>query len=360
MKIVSVVGARPNFMKMASLDAAFRKSGKVQNVLVHTGQHYDDAMSQVFFDELQLPKPDQYLGVGSGSHAQQTAEVMKRFEPVMDLEKPDAVLVVGDVNSTLACALAAAKKQVPVAHVEAGLRSFDKNMPEEVNRLVTDHLSTWLFTSEPSGAKNLEKEGITDDVFFAGNTMIDTLRFFHKKARDLNMKEKLDLEGYGLVTLHRPENVDDSKTLAKIVALLEVASRHEELVWPVHPRTKKQLEHTGLNQRIADNKKIRLLEPQGYLEFLSLQMDARFVLTDSGGIQEETTFLDVPCLTLRENTERPVTVEQGSNTLVGSDKGKLRAALEQIGRGTYKHATVPENWDGKAGQRIAEYLEATE
>lgn len=357
MKIVSVVGARPNFMKMASLDDAFRKTKHIENVLVHTGQHYDDAMSKVFFEELQLPKPSQYLGVGSGSHAQQTADIMKGFDPVLDEEKPDAVLVVGDVNSTLACALVAAKKNVPVAHVEAGLRSFDKNMPEEVNRLVTDHLSKWLFTSEPSGKKNLEKEGITDGVFFAGNTMIDALVRFRKKAEALHVKKKLGLDAFGLATLHRPENVDDPQTLSKLVALLEMAGRHQTVVWPVHPRTRKQLEKTGLAERIRKNEEIRLLEPLGYLEFLSLQIEAGFVVTDSGGIQEETTFLDVPCLTLRSNTERPVTVEQGSNTLVGSDPQKLKAALEQIDQGTYKHATVPEKWDGKAGKRIAKQLE---
>lgn len=358
MKIVSVVGARPNFMKMASLSAAFKKTTKIENVLVHTGQHYDAAMSAVFFDELGLEKPDVHLGVGSGSHATQTAAIMRAFEPVLDREEPDAVLVVGDVNSTLACALVAAKKHVPVAHVEAGLRSYDMTMPEEVNRLLTDQLSRWLFTSEKEAETNLGKEGIQENVFFVGNTMIDTLIHFKKKADVLEVKEKLGLGQYGLVTLHRPENVDDPGMLATMAGLVELASQHETLVWPVHPRTKKNLGKTSLLKALQQNQKIMLVEPRSYMEFLNLQMHARFVLTDSGGIQEETTFLDVPCLTLRKNTERPVTVTQGSNTVVGSNAKKLEAALQQISSGKYKHATTPEKWDGKAGERIVKQLEA--
>ncbi len=356
MKIVSVVGARPNFMKMASLAQAFSASGGIQNVLVHTGQHYDNAMSQVFFDELKLPKPDVHLDVGSGTHAMQTAAILTRFEPVLDAEKPDAVVVVGDVNSTMACALAAAKKHVPVAHVESGLRSFDRRMPEEINRVVADHLSQWLFTSEPSGAQNLKKEGIERGVHFVGNTMIDCLKMHQAAAKKRNAARQLDLDRYGLVTLHRPENVDAPAQLEKLVAMVETAAKRMPLVVPIHPRTKKQLEQYGHFKRLQDHANIRMVEPLGYLDFLSLQMHAAFVLTDSGGIQEETTFLNVPCLTLRSNTERPVTVLQGSNTLIGLERAALEKALDAIENRTYKQAATPEKWDGQAGKRIAKIL----
>ena len=360
MKIVSVVGARPNFMKMASLSQAFSASGNIQNVLVHTGQHYDSAMSQVFFDELELPKPDVHLEVGSGTHAMQTAAILTRFEPVLDSEKPDAIVVVGDVNSTMACALAAAKKHVPVAHVESGLRSYDRRMPEEINRVVADHLSQWLFTSEPSGAENLRKEGIDRGVHFVGNTMIDCLKMHQKAAQKRDAAHNLDVDRYGLVTLHRAENVDDPVQLEKLVAMVEAAAKRMELVVPIHPRTKKQLEQNGHFGRLQENAQVRMVEPLGYLDFLSLQMDAAFVLTDSGGIQEETTFLNVPCLTMRSNTERPVTVLEGSNTLVGLDRAALEKALDAIENKTYKQARVPEKWDGLAGARIAKILEGSE
>ena len=357
--ILCVVGARPNFMKIAPLMRAFRAPGSgISASLVHTGQHYDAAMKYAFFEQLHIPEPDVDLGVGSGSHAEQTAQIMLRFEPVLDERRPTAVLVVGDVNSTIACALVAVKKQVPVVHVEAGLRSGDRRMPEEINRVLTDQLSDLLFTTEASAAENLAREGIAPDrVIFAGNVMIDTLRYNLRDAVPAQetlrtLEGKGDLQRYGLLTLHRPSNVDDASTLRRLLTTLVEVSRETPLVFPLHPRTRARIDAAGLWPLLEDGR-VLLAPPQGYREMLGLLRDAEFVLTDSGGIQEETTALGVPCITLRDSTERPITVEEGTNTIVGTDPAKLRAALAAIRRGQGKAARQPALWDGRAAERIA-------
>ncbi|HEV3260593.1 MAG TPA: UDP-N-acetylglucosamine 2-epimerase (non-hydrolyzing) [Gemmataceae bacterium] len=355
MNIVAVVGARPNFMKIAPLMWEMQRRPGVQPYLVHTGQHYDHAMSKLFFEELHIPQPDCNLEVGSGSHVVQTAEVMKRFEPVVLERRPDAVVVVGDVNSTLACALTAVKVGVPVAHVEAGLRSFDRSMPEEINRLLTDAVSQWLFVSEPSGVENLRREGVADErVFFVGNVMIDTL----EASRELSQRSSVLRDfglcegGYAVLTLHRPANVDDPQVLRGLMAAVERLQRELPIVFPVHPRTRK-----ALNGRAAGSTpNLRLTPPLGYLDFMKLVAHARMVLTDSGGIQEETTVLGVPCLTLRENTERPVTVEQGTNVLVGLDAARIIAAGLKTLAAPPPAKRVPEKWDGRAAARIVDIL----
>jgi len=361
--VMCVVGARPNFIKMAPILAALAThTPRVAAVLVHTGQHYDQAMSEQLFVDLSLPRPDLNLEVGSGSHAMQTAEVMRRFEPAVDTHRPSCVVVVGDVNSTLACALVAAKKSVPVVHVEAGLRSFDRRMPEEINRVLTDQIADRLYITERSAAINLEREGIPPErIAFVGNVMIDSLLLHRPQARPARATlhrhgadpTLLDgREGYALVTLHRPSNVDNVGTLRVVLsALAEVASRLP-LVFALHPRTRANIERFGLAQLI-ERQRVAVLPPQGYLETLGLMASATFVLTDSGGIQEETTALGVPCLTLRENTERPITVEQGTNTIVGTDRAAILAGVDEILAGRGKRGRVPELWDGHAGQRIA-------
>ncbi|WP_426167321.1 non-hydrolyzing UDP-N-acetylglucosamine 2-epimerase [Pseudoduganella sp. R-32] len=361
-RILCVVGARPNFMKMAPIMAAFAQlKPQVEALLVHTGQHYDVAMNQQYFDALGIPSPDINLEVGSGSHAQQTAEVMKRFEPAMDEVQPAAVLVVGDVNSTIACALVAAKKGVPVIHVEAGLRSFDRAMPEEINRVLTDQLSDLLFTTEESGAGNLAREGIAGGrVHFVGNVMIDTLRA--NLARAIPAPQIAAGAGrpdfragkgeYAVLTLHRPSNVDDKAVLQ---GLLETAARISErtpVIFPVHPRTRATIEKFGLSH-LLDRPEVLLLPPMGYLEMLGLMRDARVVLTDSGGIQEETTALGTPCITLRHNTERPITVDEGTNTIAGNDPAHVWAAYEAQLAGAGKAGRIPHFWDGRAAERIA-------
>ncbi len=361
-RILCVVGARPNFMKMAPIMAAFaRLKPQVEALLVHTGQHYDVAMNQQYFDALGIPSPDINLEVGSGSHAQQTAEVMKRFEPAMDEVQPAAVLVVGDVNSTIACALVAAKKGVPVIHVEAGLRSFDRAMPEEINRVLTDQLSDLLFTTEESGADNLAREGIgAGRVHFVGNVMIDTLRANLARAvpapqiaADAGRPDfKAGKGEYAVLTLHRPSNVDDKAVLQ---GLLESAARIAErtpVIFPVHPRTRATIEKFGLSH-LLDRPDVLLLPPMGYLEMLGLMKDARVVLTDSGGIQEETTALGTPCITLRHNTERPITVDEGTNTIAGNDPAHILAAYEAQLAGAGKAGRIPHFWDGRAAERIA-------
>jgi len=350
MHILHVVGARPNFMKAAPVLHALRKWSTLQQTLVHTGQHYDCNMSDVFFSQLELPAPDVNLGVGSGSQAQQTAEIMRRFEPIVADKKPDVVLVYGDVNSTVAAALVCAKLRIRVGHVEAGLRSFDRGMPEEINRIVTDQLADLLFTPSEDGDKNLENEGVpADRIYRVGNVMIDSLvRFLSAAARC--PKNGLP-ERYALVTLHRPSNVDDGFTLRSILeSLLEI---NEELavVFPVHPRTRQRILEFGLRVE-----KLHLLEPLPYIEFLALQRRATVVVTDSGGIQEETTYLGVPCLTLRENTERPVTVNLGTNVVVGKDRKRLNSELSRIVEGSPKRGTIPPLWDGHAAERIADVL----
>jgi UDP-N-acetylglucosamine 2-epimerase (non-hydrolysing) len=358
-KIVNVVGARPNFMKVAPLMEAFAAAPEIEPLLVHTGQHYDANMSELFFRQLGIPEPDLNLEIGSGSHAVQTAEVMKAFEPIVLERRPDAVLVVGDVNSTIACSLVAVKLGVKVVHVEAGLRSFDREMPEEINRVLTDSISDLLFCTEQSGVDNLRREGVADaKVHLVGNVMIDTLMRHLERARASRVLETMQLErgGYAVLTLHRPSNVDDPAVLGKLLDVLEVVLADQPLVFPVHPRTRQKLSQFGLAARVAAQPRLRLVDPVGYLDFLKLMADARVVLTDSGGIQEETTILGVPCLTLRENTERPVTVELGTNRLVGQQPDRILAAYREVMRGDGRRGGAPPLWDGRAAERIVAVL----
>jgi len=380
MKIILVVGARPNFMKAGPIIAAIREHNRtiadeqgghkdVQFVLVHTGQHYDQAMSDAFFSDLSLPKPDVHLGVGSASHAVQTAEVMRRFEEVLLREKPDVLVVVGDVNSTLACALVASKISFDskgtrplVAHVEAGLRSFDRTMPEEINRILTDHVSDLLFVTEESGIANLQREGMSPkQIHFVGNTMIDSLLASKERADGSGILQALSLKdgnnrrtsgngvnGYALLTLHRPSNVDDKETFVNILEGLEELSSRYPIVFPVHPRTRRRISEFQLQDRLRG---IRLVDPLGYLDFLCLMKNALVVVTDSGGIQEETTCLGVPCVTVRENTERPVTVKRGSNVIAGTNKDGIRKAVRRQ-LSARRRVSLPEKWDGLAGARI--------
>ena len=348
-------------MKIAPIVAALkRRPGAFESVLVHTGQHYDEKLSQVFFDELGIPRPDINLNVGSGSHAQQTAAIMAAFEPVLGDQRVDMVLVVGDVNSTIACALVASKLGVPIAHVEAGLRSFDRSMPEEINRVLTDQISDLLFTTEESAAENLRREGIDPaKVHFVGNVMIDTLMAHRERARATRVHEALGLEpgGYGLMTLHRPSNVDDSAAFERLMQGIDVVAGAVPVVFPVHPRTRPAVTKSATASAMVEQQRLRLIDPLGYLDFVGLMEGARVVLTDSGGIQEETTILGVPCLTLRENTERPITISHGTNQLVGTDPARIAAGwarlqvLKPAGGG-------PPLWDGKAAERIAGVLEA--
>ncbi len=353
MKVIHVVGARPNFMKVAPVLRALDTRDGVRQVLVHTGQHYDASMSGVFFEQLGLRPPDVNLGVGSGSHAQQTARVMLAFEEAVLAERPDWVVVYGDVNSTVAAALVAAKLGIRVAHVEAGLRSGDRTMPEELNRLVTDQLSDLLLTPSVDADGNLAREGIPPErIVRVGNVMIDTLIRLLPQA---HLPRGLDLDGpYALVTLHRPSNVDDEVMLRRIAETLVALSGELRIVFPIHPRTRARLTEWGIDLLASDG--LRILDPLGYLEFLALQRDATVVITDSGGIQEETTYLGVPCLTVRENTERPVTVTIGTNRLVGQDMGALRMAVRGILAGTAPVGGVPALWDGHAGERVADAL----
>jgi UDP-N-acetylglucosamine 2-epimerase (non-hydrolysing) len=361
MKIICVVGARPNFIKMAALlsaiDAHNREGKKpsISRILVHTGQHYDEKLSDVFFRVLQIPNPDINLGIGSGSHSWQTAEIMKMFEPVLLEHQPDLVIVVGDVNSTIACSLVACKLGIKIAHVEAGLRSFDRTMPEEVNRVLTDAISDFLFTSERDAENNLLREGISrDKIYFVGNTMIDTLLKHKKNADQSGILSQIGCEEkkYAVLTLHRPSNVDNPVLLKEIFKALAEISKRTTIVFPVHPRTKKEIEKHG----IALNEKIVLCEPMGYLDFMKLISSARFVLTDSGGIQEETTVLGVPCLTIRENTERPVTLTQGTNRLVGTDGDRIVKESLAILNGMTRAHHFPELWDGKAADRVIDII----
>lgn len=361
--VICVVGARPNFMKMAPILRAFAAhQPAIPTLLVHTGQHYDRAMSDKLFEDLRLPHPDINLEVGSGSHAVQTAEVMRRFEPVIDEHQPSCVLVVGDVNSTLACTLVAVKKGVPVVHVEAGLRSYDRAMPEEINRVLTDQIADLLYTTERSAADNLLREGIAAErIRFVGNVMIDSLlsnRAFARAPTDSILDANGDpslittAAGYGVVTMHRPSNVDNAEVLDSLLTVLREISESIPLVFALHPRTKANIERFGLAERINTPSMI-MLPPQGYLEMLGLMAGARIVLTDSGGLQEETTALGIPCLTMRENTERPITVDQGTNTMVGRDIDAIRAKAAEILRGEGKSGRVPEFWDGHTAERIA-------
>ncbi len=355
MKIINVVGARPNFMKIAPIVEEMHKHPDIESILLHTGQHYDAAMSRVFFDELGLPKPDIYLGIGSGSHAEQTARVMTAFERVLLEHRPDLVVVVGDVNSTLACSVTAAKLWIPVAHVEAGLRSFDRRMPEEINRLVTDTLSDYLFTTSRGAGENLLKEGVPPEkIHFVGNVMIDSLNKHRAHAKGLGTPARFGLApgGYALLTLHRPSNVDVPEILAGILDALSTIQADLPILFPAHPRTVKRIAEYRLQDRLNAAPALQIVEPLGYLEFLDLMMHARLALTDSGGIQEETTILGIPCLTMRENTERPITITAGTNTLVGTDPQQIVAGARKILMGSSKSGRVPELWDGHAAQRI--------
>lgn len=357
------MGARPNFMKVAPLHRAFwAYADSIRHSIVHTGQHYDAAMSKVFFEDLQLPQPDFYLGVGSGSHAQQTAKIMIEFEKVLEQVKPDLVIVVGDVNSTVACSLVSVKMGIRVAHVEAGLRSFDRTMPEEINRLMTDAISDYLFVSEPSGLANLKREGVDDGkVFHVGNVMIDSLVQNLPKANVSPVLASMELteRSYTLVTLHRPSNVDEKEGLDKILAMFERLSERTRIVFPVHPRTRKMLEEFGLQGRAHSVRNLVMSEPVGYLDFLRLMDRAQLVITDSGGIQEETTYLGVPCLTLRENTERPITIEVGTNQLCGLNVDLIVQKSFEVFDGKAKRGRNPELWDGKAAERIARIVHDT-
>ncbi len=359
-KLALVVGARPNFMKIAPLLRAIRGSGQFEGTLIHTGQHYDASLSDVFFDQLEIPRPDISLDVGSGSQAVQTARILERIEPVLAAgpspgARFDWLVVVGDVNSTMAAAIAAAKLQIAVAHVEAGLRSFDRSMPEEINRIVTDSISDLLLVSDPAGMDQLRREGHpAERIHLVGNLMIDTLLHSLAKARKLPLLEQRGLTagGYGVVTLHRPSNVDDPQTLAAVLEVLGEISGDLPLVFPVHPRTAARLNEFGLDEVFDEHPGLVRLPPLGYLEFLALTSSAKLIVTDSGGLQEEATALTIPCLTMRENTERPITVEEGSSTLVGNDAAALRDGLQHVMAGTYDVGRCPELWDGKAAERM--------
>ncbi len=358
MKLISVVGARPNFMKIAPIHRAIQNSKfNIEHLICHTGQHYDERMSKIFFEDLVLPKPDFYLGVGSGTHAEQTARIMIEFEKVLQKEKPDYVLVVGDVNSTIACSLTAKKLHIDVIHVEAGLRSFDMKMPEEINRVLTDRISDLLFVTEESGLENLKNEGVSDEkIHFVGNVMIDSVKHYLPKAESSSILDKYNLEkqNYVLVTLHRPSNVDNKEQLTKLFAMLNRIAKRRKIIFPIHPRTQKNLENFGLSNLIDDN--IILTEPIGYIDFLALTKNAELILTDSGGIQEESTYLGVQCITLRDTTERPITVKLGTNQLLGNDLVAAEKAANEILDGKIKRGEIPPLWDGNAAKRIIEIL----
>lgn len=358
MKIISVVGARPNFIKIAPIHKAFLKfKDKVEHKICHTGQHFDEKMSKVFFEELEMPRPDFYLGIGGGSHASQTARIMLAFEEVLEKEKPDLIIVPGDVNSTMACSLVAAKLGVKIAHVEAGLRSHDREMPEEINRIVTDVLSDFLFVSERSGLENLKKEGVPGDkVYFTGNVMIDSLVHYLPKidASEILKNTGLQKNNYILVTFHRPSNVDNEASLKKLVGFINAISEHKKVVFPVHPRTLSNMKNFNLHANISDN--VHLSDPIGYIDFLSLVKNAMMVITDSGGIQEETTWLGIPCITVRNNTERPSSVDVGTNILAGTDLSLVENIVIEIISGKIKKGFIPDLWDGNASSRIVQHI----
>jgi UDP-N-acetylglucosamine 2-epimerase (non-hydrolysing) len=360
MKILNIVGARPNFMKVAPLHRAFSKNPLIESKIIHTGQHFDAKMSDVFFEQLELPKPHYFLGIGGGTHTEATARTMIEFEKVLKSENPDVVLVVGDVNATLACALVAVKEHIPVVHVEAGLRSGDRKMPEEINRIVVDNISDYLFVTEQDGLDNLKKEGVSDEkVFFVGNVMIDSLAYYHQKSKTLSTMQELGVKAkeFMLVTMHRPANVDTPEGLGSILEIIEKASDHLSVIFPIHPRTRNNMEKFGLSDKLESIKNLILTEPQGYLEFLNLMDNAKLIITDSGGIQEETTFLQVPCLTFRDSTERPVTVTLGTNQLLADlNANTVYEKLLEILAGKTKKGVIPPLWDGHTAERIADIL----
>ena len=368
-KVLNIVGARPNFIKIAPLMHELSKHPEFESRLVHTGQHYDKTMSKLFFEDLDIPKPDIYLGVGSGNHGEQTGKVMIKFERILLDECPDLVIVVGDVNSTLACGITAVKHGIKLAHVEAGLRSFDRRMPEEVNRTLTDQIADFLFTTEASANFNLIREGISKDrIYFVGNVMIDTLMKFRLQAENSSILNRIQVipNNYAVLTLHRPSSVDEQENFEAILNALEIIQKEVPIVFPVHPRTQKQLKDLDLDSFLRSLSGVIVVEPLGYLDFIALVSKSLFVLTDSGGIQEETTILDIPCLTLRNNTERPVTVEQGTNTLVGHNTKRIVEESLKIlsddsesmckNENSKHQLPRPEYWDGHAAQRIARVL----
>jgi UDP-N-acetylglucosamine 2-epimerase (non-hydrolysing) len=359
-KVLHIVGARPNFMKVAPIHRAISERGALAQQLVHTGQHYDVKMSDVFFTDLGMPAPDIHLGIGSGSHAEQTARLMIELEKVFASQKPDLVSVVGDVNSTLAAALVAVKMGIPIGHVEAGLRSFDRTMPEEINRILTDSIADLLLTPSSDADANLIREGVEPQrIRLVGNVMIDSLLAAREKALKLSTLADLGLtpRGYAVCTLHRASNVDDAKVLGGLLSALGHLSHRLPVVFPVHPRTRKRIAETGLEASLARTPGLRLVDPMGYLEFLALTSQARLVFTDSGGLQEETTVLGIPCLTVRENTERPITVDVGTNLVVGTEPARIQQAAERILDGHEKKGRVPDLWDGRSGERIAQVYE---
>lgn len=359
-KIMNVVGARPNFMKIAPLMREFGKRSSVDALLVHTGQHYDANMSETFLKGLGIPEPDFQVSIGSASHAVQTARIMIAFEEVCEEHKPDIVVVVGDVNSTIACALVAVKLGIPVAHVEAGLRSFDRTMPEEINRVLTDQVSEFLFVTEPSGLENLRREGVEEaKIRLVGNTMIDSLVHMFPIVNQSRIVEKLGLAGepYVVITIHRPSNVDSEGDLTRILDIVERVQGRVHAVWPVHPRTRARLRRFGLESRANSMANLVTTDPLDYVSFMKLVCGASAVITDSGGIQEETTYLRIPCITMRKNTERPVTVSVGTNLLAGNDVALILDSMDRILAGEWKDGRVPELWDGKTAVRIAEILE---
>ena len=374
MKVIQVVGARPNFMKVAPLHRAIKNLAGWTSKIVHTGQHFDAKMSDIFFTQLELPKPDFFLGIGGGSHTEVTAKIMLAFEKIVESEKPDLIIVVGDVTSTLACTLVAIKMGIPLAHVEAGLRSGDRTMPEEINRILTDSVANYLFVTEQSGLDHLKREGVPDEkVFFTGNVMIDSLVRYQEKAKSSRILEELglqpsDLENrrdtsglhetdYIVMTMHRPANVDTETGLRSILELIELSTAKTKVVFPIHPRTRSNMAKFGLEDTLTQNKNLILTEPLGYLEFIQLMTHSKAILTDSGGIQEETTYLGIPCLTFRDSTERPITVTLGTNQLLADLNPKITfAALEEILAGHHKKGQIPPLWDGHAAERIAENL----
>lgn len=378
MNVIQVVGARPNFMKVAPLHRAIRNLPGWTSKIVHTGQHFDAKMSDVFFTQLELPKPDFFLGIGGESHTEVTAKIMLAFEKIVESEKPDLIIVVGDVTSTLACTLVAIKMGIPLAHVEAGLRSGDRTMPEEINRILTDSVANFLFVTEQSGLDHLKREGVPDEkVFFTGNVMIDSLVRYQEKAKSSKILEELglqpsDLENrrevsrlyenktgldYIVMTMHRPANVDTENGLKAILELIELSTAKTKVVFPIHPRTRSNMAKFGLEDTLTQNENLILTEPLGYLEFIQLMTHSKAILTDSGGIQEETTYLGIPCLTFRDSTERPITVTLGTNQLLADLNPKITfAALEEILAGHHKKGQIPPLWDGHAAERIAENL----
>ena len=374
MKVIQVVGARPNFMKVAPLHRAIKNLPGWTSKIVHTGQHFDAKMSDIFFTQLELPKPDFFLGIGGGSHTEVTAKIMLAFEKIVEIEKPDLIIVVGDVTSTLACTLVAIKMGIPLAHVEAGLRSGDRTMPEEINRILTDSVANYLFVTEQSGLDHLKREGVPDEkVFFTGNVMIDSLVRYQEKAKSSRILEELGLQpsdtenrrevsrlyetDYIVMTMHRPANVDTETGLKAILELIELSTAKTKVVFPIHPRTRSNMAKFGLEDALTQNKNLILTEPLGYLEFIQLMTHSKAILTDSGGIHEETTYLCIPCLTFRDSTERPITVTLGTNQLLADLNPKITfAALEEILAGHHKKGQIPPLWDGHAAERIAENL----